>query len=62
LITVEEERRKRRQLEDAEGLSMLCSQHHKSEYNRLKWGDKGSFPSSTLVWAIQGSAMMLVGG
>jgi type IV secretory pathway VirB10-like protein len=40
-LSPEEERHRRRQVDEAEGLSAFCSQHHTSEYNRLKWGDKG---------------------
>jgi len=38
----DEEMRRRQLVKDYEGLSELCSQHHRSEYNRLKWGPAGA--------------------
>lgn len=40
-MSAEEERRRRDEVFKAEKWSVLASQHHRSEYNRLKWGDKG---------------------
>ncbi|CDZ98297.1 Protein-tyrosine/Dual specificity phosphatase [Phaffia rhodozyma] len=38
----DEEAHRRRAVEAVEGLSCLASQHHRSEYNRMKWGESGA--------------------
>lgn len=51
LLTKDEEMRRRQLVKDFEGLSGLCSQHHRSEYNRLKWGPAGTSQGFPLVVA-----------